>query len=84
MHPDLWLFVAIAPPTATRHSEIVSIKWHVMQHTAVTRLVLAKTDTLPIMKINGHETVATVLRDTHVDAKHIDSAAATLGMDFIG
>ena len=166
MDPDLWLFVAIGLCTGMRHSEIVSIKWpmidfdrkrifvpvakggsreqpipadlaetllherkqaadpkgwifpgrysdtktghrfnfrdgfrravsaagmdpdiitpHVMRHTAVTRLVRAKTDIPTIMKISGHKTVAMVLRYAHVDGEHIDIAAATLGMDFAG
>jgi len=57
---------------------------HVMRHTAVTRLVRAKTDIPTIMKISGHKTVAMVLRYAHVDGEHIDIAAATLGMDFTG
>ncbi len=57
---------------------------HVMRHTAVTRLVRAKTDILSLMKISGHKTVAMVLRYTHVGGEHIDIAATTLGMDFIG
>ena len=57
---------------------------HVMRHTAVTRLVRAKSDLPTIMKISGHKTVAMVLRYTHVDGDHIYIAAATLGMDFAG
>jgi len=57
---------------------------HVMRHTAVTRLVRAGEDIPTIMKISGHKTVAMVLRYTHVDAAHIDSAPAALGMTFPG
>ena len=57
---------------------------HVMRHTAVTRLVRAGADIATIMKISGHKTVAMVLRYTHVDAAHIDAAAAALGMTFSG
>ena len=57
---------------------------HVMRHTAVTRLVRAGADIPTIMKISGHKTVAMVLRYTHVDAAHIDDAAAALGMTFPG
>lgn len=55
---------------------------HVMRHTAVTRLVRAGADIPTIMKISGHKTVAMVLRYTHVDAAHIDAAAAALDMGF--
>jgi integrase len=57
---------------------------HVMRHTAVTRLVRAGADIPTIMKISGHKTVAMVLRYTHVDAAHIDAAAASLGMTIPG
>ena len=57
---------------------------HVMRHTAVTRLVRAGADIPTIMKISGHKTVAMVLRYSHVDAAHIDAAAAALGMEFFG
>ncbi len=57
---------------------------HVMRHTAVTRLVQAGADIPTIMKISGHKTVAMVLRYTHVDAAHIDAAAAALGMTIPG
>ena len=55
---------------------------HVMRHTVVTKLVHAGADIPTIMKISGHKTVAMVLRYTHVDATHIDAAAAALGMSF--
>ena len=53
---------------------------HVMRHTAVTRLVRAGADIPTIMKISGHKTVSMVLRYAHVDAAHIDSAAAALDL----
>lgn len=54
---------------------------HVMRHTAVTRIVRAKTDNQTIMKVSGHKIVAMVLRYMHVDGEDIDIASAALEMD---
>ena len=51
-----------------------------MRHTAITRLVKAGVDLPTIQKISGHETLAMVLRYTHVHGEHIDRAASTLGI----
>lgn len=51
---------------------------HVMRHTAITRLVKARTDLPTIQKISGHKTVAMVLHYTHVHGVHIDNAIEAL------
>lgn len=49
-----------------------------MRHTAITQPIKAGVDIPTIMKVSGHKTVAMVLRYTHVDAVHVDSAAEKL------
>ncbi len=99
-NPDGWIFPARVKGTkdgrrkcfaksfrraaAAAGLDAVVVTPHVMRHTAVTRLVRAGADIPTIMKISGHKTVAMVLRYTHVDAAHIDTAAAALGMNFSG
>lgn len=93
-----WIFPAKVRDTKTGHRSCFAASFrraalaagldakavtpHIMRHTAVTRLVRAGADIPTIMKISGHKTVAMVLRYTHVDAAHIDAAAAALEMDF--
>lgn len=57
---------------------------HVMRHIAVTRLERAGADIPTIMKISGHKTVSMVLRYAHVNAAHIDAAAAALDLSIGG
>jgi integrase len=52
---------------------------HVMQHTAITRLVEAGVDLPTVQQISGHKTLAMVLRYAHVHGRHIDEAIRTLG-----
>ena len=96
--PDGWVFPAKNKSSKTGHRGYMAESFrravvaagldpskvtpHVMRHTAVTRLVRAGADIPTIMKISGHKTVAMVLRYSHVDAAHIDAAAAALGMSF--
>jgi integrase len=98
--PDGWVFPAKNKNSSTGHRgymdepfrraaaaaglDSAKVTPHVMRHTAVTRLVRAGADIPTIMKISGHKTVAMVLRYTHVDAAHIDAAAASLGMTIPG
>jgi integrase len=51
---------------------------HVMRHTAITRLVVAKVDLPTIQRISGHKTLSMVLRYVHVSGAHIDDAMAAL------
>lgn len=53
---------------------------HVMRHTAITRLVKAGVDLPTIQRVSGHKTLAMVLRYSHVDGPHIDSATEALSL----
>ncbi len=52
---------------------------HVMRHTAITNLVKAGVDLPTIQRISGHNTLAMVLRYTHVHGFHIDQAIRAIG-----
>lgn len=47
---------------------------HVLRHTAITKLVKAGVDLPTVQRVSGHKTLAMVLRYSHVDGAHIDSA----------
>ena len=49
-----------------------------MRHTAITRLVKAKTDIPTIQKISGDKTAATVMHYVHIHGIHIDHAISAL------
>lgn len=51
---------------------------HVMRHTAISALVMAKADIPTIQKISGHKTPAMVLHYVHLFGEHIDNAMAVL------
>ena len=56
-----------------------SVTPHVLRHTAITKLVKAGVDLPTIQRVSGHKTLAMVLRYSHVDGAHIDSAISHLG-----
>lgn len=47
---------------------------HVLRHTAITKLVKAGVDLPTVQRVSGHKTLAMVLRYSHIDGAHIDSA----------
>ena len=47
---------------------------HVLRHTAITKMVKAGIDLPTVQRVSGHKTLAMVLRYSHIDATHIDSA----------
>lgn len=51
---------------------------HVLRHTAISRLVMNKTDVPTIQKISGHKTAAMVFHYTHVFGDHINEAMRVL------
>lgn len=53
---------------------------HVMRHTAISALVMAKADIPTIQKISGHKTPAMVLHYVHLFGEHIDNAMAVLDL----
>ena len=53
---------------------------HVMRHTAISALVMAKADIPTIQKISGHKTPAMVLHYVHLFGEHIDNAMAILDL----
>jgi site-specific recombinase XerD len=55
---------------------------HVMRHTAITALVQAGVDLPTVKKISGHNTLAMVMRYSHVHGSHIDRAIKTIGRTF--
>lgn len=57
---------------------------HVMRHTAITRLVKARTDLATIKAISGHKTLAMILHYTHVHGVHVDEAIGVLDTGFPG
>ncbi|MES3055850.1 site-specific integrase [Sphingomonas faeni] len=57
---------------------------HVMRHTAITKLVKAGIDLPTVQRVSGHKTLAMVLRYTHIDGPHIDSAVNHLGFAAVG
>jgi integrase len=55
---------------------------HVLRHTAITSLVQAGVDLPTIQRVNGHKTLAMVLRYTHLADDHVDRAVAHLDSAF--
>lgn len=53
---------------------------HVMRHTAISALVMARADIPTIQKISGHKTPAMVLHYVHLFGEHIDNAMAVLDL----
>jgi integrase len=53
---------------------------HVMRHTAISALVMARADIPTIQKISGHKTPAMVLHYVHLFSEHIDNAMAVLDL----
>lgn len=53
---------------------------HVMRHTAISSLVMARADIPTIQKISGHKTPAMVLHYVHLFGEHIDNAMAVLDL----
>jgi len=53
---------------------------HVMRHTAISALVMAKADIPTIQRISGHKTTAMVLHYVHLFGEHIDNAMAVLDL----
>ena len=51
---------------------------HVMRHTAISSLVMARADIPTIQKISGHKTPAMVLHYVHLFGEHIDNAMSVL------
>ena len=51
---------------------------HVMRHTAISCLVMARADIPTIQKISGHKTPAMVLHYVHLFGEHIDNAMTVL------
>ena len=51
---------------------------HVMRHTAISSLVMARADIPTIQKISGHKTPAMVLHYVHLFGEHIDNAMTVL------
>lgn len=92
--PEGWIFPAIRAGTKTPHrpdmrepfARIVKAAGldptlctpHVMRHTAISALVMAKADIPTIQKISGHKTPAMVLHYVHLFGEHIDNAISAL------
>ena len=55
---------------------------HVLRHTAITALVQAGVDLPTIQRVNGHKTLAMVLRYAHPSDEHIDESLGTLDNAF--
>jgi integrase len=53
---------------------------HVMRHTAISALVMARTDIPTIQKISGHKTTSMVLHYVHLFGEHIDEAIRCLDL----
>jgi site-specific recombinase XerD len=53
---------------------------HVLRHTAITKLVKAGVDLPTVQKVSGHKTLSMVLRYSHVDGAHIDTAINHLAL----
>lgn len=51
---------------------------HIMRHTAITSLVIAKTDIPTIQKISGHKTPSQVLHYVHLFGEHVHDAISAL------
>jgi len=51
---------------------------HIMRHTAISALVMAKADIPTIQKISGHKTPAMVLHYVHLFGEHIDNAISAI------
>lgn len=51
---------------------------HTLRHTAITHLVQAEIDLLTVQRISGHKTLQMVVRYSHQNGKHIQSAMDTL------
>jgi integrase len=47
---------------------------HVLRHTAITKLVKAGVDLPTVQRVSGHKTISMVLRYSHIDGAHIDTA----------
>lgn len=53
---------------------------HIMRHTAISALVMAKTDIPTIQKISGHKTASQVLHYVHLFGDHVHDALGTLNI----
>jgi integrase len=51
---------------------------HVMRHTAISQLVMARADIPTIQKISGHKTPGMVLHYVHLFGEHVNNAIAVL------
>lgn len=51
---------------------------HIMRHTAISSLVMARTDIPTIQKISGHKTASQVLHYVHLFGEHVQDAIGTL------
>jgi integrase len=94
--PNGWIFPSSRRGAKTEHRRDMRIPFarivkraeldpsictpHVMRHTAITALVMAKTDIPTIQKISGHKTAAMVLHYVHVFGEHVHDAIRALDM----
>lgn len=94
--PEGWIFPSIKKRTKTPHRRDMRVPFarivkragldpklctpHVMRHTAITALVMAKTDIPTIQKISGHKTAAMVLHYVHVFGDHVHDAIRALDL----
>lgn len=53
---------------------------HIMRHTAISALVMAKTDIPTIQRISGHKTPSQVLHYVHLFGEHVHEALSALNM----
>lgn len=53
---------------------------HIMRHTAISALVMARTDIPTIQKISGHKTPSQVLHYVHLFGEHVHDALSALNM----
>ena len=94
--PDGWIFPAMRSGTKTGHCRDMRGPFkravvragldpahctpHVMRHTAISALAMAKTDIPTIQKISGHKTAAMVLHYVHLFGDHVHDAINTLNI----
>ncbi len=94
--PDGWIFPAARKTCKTPHRPDMREPFarivkrakldpklctpHIMRHTAISALVMAKTDIPTIQKISGHKTPSQVLHYVHLFGQHVQDALGTLNM----
>ena len=59
---------------ALRKAGIQHCSWHTLRHTSASRRIMAGVDLVSVKEILGHRDIATTLRYSHLDPRHLQAA----------